>query len=368
MNRQYAALSGIAIFLIVLNHAIHFGLQVAPVDGAWHGGMILLQAFGAFAVPAFLFVSGAFLAYSARQLTFTFVRNSLSRILWPYAIWSAVFYVSFVRPGATLQALGAYVWNLLIGFPYHFVPLLVLCYLAAPLLVRVGRRWPVALIGVIGIYQALLLGLRFSGHFGLSPEARGMLTLVRPPVLFDPLAQWALYFPLGLVIALHDKAIRPRLLRLRDVLTAATAVLFAAGMATALGLASVPWARFLAPVPMMLLLPVVSRASIPLVDRFEELGRRSYGIYLVHFVVINALVALASVSPPALRLPALVFPAFLALTLALTLLVMHGMERSALTRRIYRHLFGIVPATSKRPGGFRQPPTTGNIRTDIATA
>ena len=103
MNRQYGALSGVAIFLIVLNHAIHFGLQTSPVGPPWLGALIALQALGAFAVPVFLFVSGAFLAYAAKEFSVTFIRSSLERILWPYVIWSGIFY--------TLMYLGPAPWS-----------------------------------------------------------------------------------------------------------------------------------------------------------------------------------------------------------------------------------------------------------------
>lgn len=92
MHRQFGTLSGVAILLIVLNHAIHFGLRVSPAQGQWLDLLVILQALGTFAVPTFLFVSGAFLSYAAGQLSFTFIRSSLGRILWPSVIWSLVFH------------------------------------------------------------------------------------------------------------------------------------------------------------------------------------------------------------------------------------------------------------------------------------
>src|SRR4030065_571850 len=103
MNRQFTALSGMAMLLIVLNHAIQFGLDYPRQFGSaplpeW-ALMILavLQAFGVFAVPVFLFISGSFVAYAAQgnppRLSKKFLGSSLRHIIIPYIIWSVIFYV-----------------------------------------------------------------------------------------------------------------------------------------------------------------------------------------------------------------------------------------------------------------------------------
>ena len=135
MNRQYTAVSGIAIALIVLNHTVHFTLQISPVSGYWLRAAVFLQAFGVFAVPAFLFVSGAFLSYAARQMSFTFLRNSIGRIFWPYAIWTAVFFVLVLPAADALPSPAAYFRYILTGYPYHFVPLLLFWYLSSPIVI-----------------------------------------------------------------------------------------------------------------------------------------------------------------------------------------------------------------------------------------
>ena len=72
MNRQFAALSGVAMLLIVLNHTIEMGTKVPlsygfpAVAGPLRVALSVLQGLGVFAVPTFLFISGAFIAYAAR--------------------------------------------------------------------------------------------------------------------------------------------------------------------------------------------------------------------------------------------------------------------------------------------------------------
>jgi fucose 4-O-acetylase-like acetyltransferase len=344
MNRQYGALSGVAILLIVLNHAIHFGLQVSPVEGPWLQVLILLQALGAFAVPTFLFVSGAFLSYAAGGLSRTFIRSSVERILWPYVIWSLAFYAClFVATDARYPMWG-YFRNLLVGYPYHFVPLLLFWYVTAPLVVRASRRHAVVLLAAVALYQGLLLALRFPGMFGPAAVLPAWAHRLEPPVLFIPMSDWALYFPLGLVLSLHHAALKPHMVRLRWLSAALTGGLFLLGILNAFGIVVAPWARLLAPMPLMFILPVVDRGMIPFLHRLEFLGRRSYGIYLAHFVVINILVSLAATTKGSMgRFPAVVLPTFMIAALGLSLVMMHALARPQAARKLYRFVFGIAP-------------------------
>jgi surface polysaccharide O-acyltransferase-like enzyme len=346
VNRQYGALSGIAVLLIVLNHAIHFGLQVSPVEGRWRGVLILLQALGVFAVPAFLFISGAFLSYAAGGLSLKFMRANLERILWPYVIWSAIFFLLELLTSDAPPSMTGYFRNILVGYPYHFVPLLIFWYVAAPIVVRIGRRHGIALLVAVLAYQVLLLALRFPEMFGAPGLLPRWIEVVRPPVIATSMSDWAIYFPLGLLISMHDRALRPRLVQLRWAAVTATAILFILGILNAFGMVSAPWARFAAPLPLMFLLPTINRDWIPFLRRFEDLGKRSYGIYLSHFVIINVLVfgAIRS-NVPLQRAPFVVLPSLFILTLGLSLMLMEAMARIPPARKVYRYVFGIVPPT-----------------------
>lgn len=352
MNRQYGALSGAAIVLIAINHAIHYGFELTAVPGAWTNVLIFLQALGAFAVPAFLFISGAFLSYSAGQLSFQFIKTNLGRILWPYAVWSVLFFVLvFLTMGERYSPAG-YIKNLLVGYPYHFIPLLTFWYLAAPFVVKAGKRYGLALVAAIAVYQSLLLLVRFPEWLGPIPAPWSHL--LRVPVLFTSMSDWAIYFPLGLVLSMHNSRVKPILLKWRWALMAGTAVVFLLGILDAYKLISAPWARFAAPLPLMFLLPIVDRQVIPWVQRFEFLGKRSYGIYLAHFFVINLVVFFLKplgLGPAALLV---VVPGLLVIALAIPLALMDVMARPAITRKIYRYVFGFPPPPPVVTGGVAQ--------------
>jgi len=331
-------------------------LQVSPVDGVWVKPLIVLQALGVFAVPAFLFISGAFISYSSSQLSRTFLKSSLARILWPYVIWSGIFFaLLFVAQGERFTAI-QYVRHLVVGYPYHFVPLLAFWYVLSPVFVRYARQHPVALLLIVGAYQALLIAFRDPELFGLSQSLPSWTRAIAPPVLANTLADWALYFPLGLVLSLHDGRVRSHLMAWRWPIAGATLAVFGLGLLNAFDIVDAPLARFAAPLPMMLLLPVVRRTSIPLLRQFELVGRESYGIYLSHFVVINLLVVLVSVGGSGLpRMPIVLFPAFFAIALAVPVCLTAAMASVPATRSAYRYVFGTTPSSSSTSAPRPQP-------------
>jgi fucose 4-O-acetylase-like acetyltransferase len=307
-----------------------------------------LQALGTFAVPTFLFVSGAFLSYASRELSFTFVRTSLGRILWPYVTWSTLVYGLVLVTSDAEPRVSAYVKNLLVGFPYHFVPLLVFWYVTAPFVVRIGRRHGALLLVAIGVYQVLLLALRRPETFGLSGPLPTWMYHLQPSVLSTAMSEWAVYFPLGLVLSLHTVALKPRLRRVRWLALAAVVGLFVAGILDAFEMLRAPWARFAVAVPLMFLLPVVDRNSIPFVRAFEFVGRRSYGVYLAHFFVINAVTLFASTPASGLdRWPLVVYPTLFVSALGGALLLMGLMVRILPSRRAFRYVFGIAPPVDR---------------------
>ena len=107
----------------------------------------------------------------------------------------------------------------------------------------------------------------------------------------------------------------------------------------------------------MFVLPVLDRSSIPFLRSFESLGRRSYGIYLVHFVVLNVAVALTSrLDLSGFHL--IVAPTLFAIGLGVPLLFMRAMAGAAVGRRVYRYVFGIVPRSVVAPR-IRKPGTLG---------
>jgi peptidoglycan/LPS O-acetylase OafA/YrhL len=344
MNRQFPALSGLAMLLIVLNHTIELGTKMPVsygfprVEGGMRVVLTLLQTLGVFAVPTFLFISGAFISYAARgeppRLTAKFFVGSLAHIWWPYFLWSLLFYVVvFLQLGERYTLLG-YGKNILVGYPFHFVPLLLLFYLLSPLLVRLGRHYAAFLIAAFGIYQLCLLTL-------LQTEALPQsMKVLRPPVVGRTFADWGVYFPLGLVYGLHMKAMVPRLQKLRWPLMVLTFAAFILRSLHVNGVVHLPLIADLAPLPFVMLLPAIDRRSIPLIGTLEEIGKRSYGLYLTHLLVLDlTLWVIGTAMPGLFHYQVALLPILFLVALQVPLLLMNSLARSP-ARAIYRFALG----------------------------
>lgn len=348
MNRSYPALRGFAILLVILNHTIHMtteyagNLSPAIKTGPISVLLTTLSALGFFAVPIFLFLSGCFFAYAAARddlrANYRVVWVNLKHVAIPYLIWSAVFYLAlwiFHKDG---YSPAGYVKNLLVGYPYNFVPLLIFFYLVSPILVRLFRHFGWWLLALIGAYQLFLLVLLNADGLGISIP--GFLYYAYPPIIGSPLAQWALYFPLGLLSVPRAAQFQAVFPRLRPLLLLLTALFFGLGLLDAYRLIQMPLFSQFCPVPFIFFCTTLQRSGIPLVRSFELLGKRAYGLYLTNLLVIDLiLLGVKAVAPAALAYPLALMPLLFAATLLIPLVVMSALERRV-KPIVYRYVFG----------------------------
>ena len=348
MNRQFIALSGLAIVIVVLNHAVDVGalgvqeLGLPPAQGLQRLLLVLLSGLGTFAVPTFLFTSGSFVSYAASRtpprLPWKTVWAAVKRLLWPYLFWSIVAYIYFYLRQVEVYTLWGYVKNLLVGRPFHFIPILLFYYICSPLIVRLTPRFGYALLAAIALYQVFLIALVYPSAFGLSiPEWTGVLV---PPVLGTTMAIWGIYFPLGLIYSLKAKEILPWLQRLKLVLAFATAAFFVLHILHNLAVINFPIAWYICPLAFLLLAPTFKRDSIPLVRQLEKTAKRSYGLYLTHLVVIDFAVFAAQILVPGLLAYPLLFCLILFVIGLAVPLGMMNLAVRAPTRVAYHYLFG----------------------------
>jgi peptidoglycan/LPS O-acetylase OafA/YrhL len=94
------------------------------------------------------------------------------------------------------------------------------------------------------------------------------------------------------------------------------------------------------PLTFVLLAPLVQRNSIPLVGEFEAVGRRSYGLYLTHLLVIDLLLlAVQEFAPWMFGYHLLLAFSMFAVAMALPLFVMN-LSANTPARTAYRYVFG----------------------------
>ncbi|MBN1179502.1 MAG: acyltransferase [Anaerolineae bacterium] len=359
-------LRGLAILAVVLNHAAGHGYTamfwwahryrdvVSPnfdQMGSWpYYGLVAVQQLTLFSVPAFLFISGFFVAYAARgdraTLSWKIVRTRVLGLLWPYLIWSLLIFLVEAAEGETRSALD-YAISLLLGHAvgaYFFIPLLVQLYLLAPFLVPLARERGRALIVGAGVVQVVFVGLLYQRYFGGSLPAL-------PDDTPWALVWWAVYFPMGIVCGLHIKAWKAWLQRARYALLVATIVLgigsiFEAEWLTAVtGAFDWPHATFklssmLYAVAFILCFLAFEPHAMPCSRQVEQIGAMSFGIYLLHPKVMELSArAIYHLAPGLLGYQAVFQAIIVLLSIGLPILAMKWAARTPL-RKVYRYFFG----------------------------
>lgn len=348
MNRSFPALRGVAIILVVLNHTIHMTMSyarsqgVAAVPGWQQVLFYFLSGLGIFAVPIFLYLSGAFFAYAASQdnlkTNYRIVWNNLKHVAIPYVIWSLIFYLEiFVLHGKRFTPL-EYLKHLAVGYPFNFVPLLIFYYLISPLLIRAIRYTGWLVIALIGLYQLVLLNIVLPGTLGF--EFPAQIGVLAPPILSSTLAEWAIFFPLGLIYVRRLTSLTRLIERTRWFWVGLTVLLYAIALLDVLKVIHLPLARYLAPVAFILLTSVFQRSAFPFVKQLEVLGKRAYGLYLMNLLLLDVLLfAIESLLPGALAFYLLLMPLLFVLALVVPLWVIQGAERLR-QPLLVRYVFG----------------------------
>jgi Acyltransferase family len=348
MNRSFPALRGIAIILVVLNHSIDMSLKYARSQGmvtspGWEQVLLyILSGLGIFAVPIFLYLSGAFFSYAAShddlKTNYKIVWTNVKHVTIPYVIWSLIFYLEIYLLHDQKFTLLDYAKNLIVGYPFNFVPLLIFYYIISPLLIRAIRYLGWIVIGLIGAYQLILLNLLFPGMLGFSfPSWVGILS---PPVLSSTLAEWAIFFPLGLIYVKKITSLNSFIEKTKWVWISLTVLLFAIALLDVLKLIRLPLARYLAPVTFLLLTSVFKRNAIPYVKQLEVLGKRAYGLYLMNLILLDLiLLTIESLTPGVLAFYLYLIPLLFILALTIPLWIIDSFER--LRRPVFqRYIFG----------------------------
>jgi len=350
MNRQYLALLGLAIVIVVFYHISYMVNDIPqefgypPIGGRMSTLLVILRQPGVFAVPTFLFISGSFFAYASQargkgtRFAYKVSWENIKHVFWPYLIWSIAFYIAIYIGRDETYTIQGYIKNLIVGYPYHFIPILVFYYAIAPILVLLSKRFGLIVIVVIAIYQVFLINLIYPGILGFDlPRWMNYMAL---PVLKGTLAVWGIFFPMGVIFGLNMRMIMPVLKKLKWLFLVLTFTLFALTILNITSIINAPWARFLFPVAFILLVPIIKRQSIPMVRSLERIGQRVYGVYLTHLLILYlALLIIYAVAPTLLYYRILLIPGLFALALGLPLITMKSFSQSR-ARVLYKYVFG----------------------------
>ena len=360
MTRKLLILNGLAILGVTIQHANAYGMQAMffwtdrylPVsvpnfdqlDSLAYYLTLTTRQLATFAVPAFLFISGFFIAFMARgdesRITWKVIVSRLKFLVIPFIIWTCVRFLMLGRiPSSVEEVLG----------PYHFIPMLIQFYLISPILVPVAKRWGKELL--IGV-AALHLGLQtvnYVNGLGLEYGSQQIIQSMTPRWFI--LGQQPFWFPFGLVAGLHIQQFQSWLARTKRVfLTGAVALAPAAILEYQFvdKLNGEPWlspafggfTRTFFILAFILWFLAMEKESLPFPENLSKLGARSLGIYLgnIPFVYVVA-VFMYHVTPRMLGHQFFYQAILFSAGLFGPLLLMEAVRRSP-ARRWYRHVFG----------------------------
>ena len=370
MTRRVFLLLGLAILGVVLNHAGGWG-QIAmflwtdrymPVSVPYwdqlgtssHYVLLVIRQFGFFSVPAFLFVSGFFVAYATRGSVpvsvWKVVTVRIRNLLAPYLIWSGVIVLSDMLQGRIYKPI-EYLQQLVtmgVNGGYFYIPLLCYLYLLSPLMIPVAKtRWRL-LLSATALIQASGIIMHYLGPFWIDKIHQGLAVCTVPAWLPT---NWVFFFALGMVTSLRIKQSKRWLVPRRWSLLAAVVSLFLLSALESDALLRATKSNWFAgyetlsynllAVACILCFLAFDNVSIPLSGAVHEMGKKSYAIYLLHSKVMEFVArVIRQLAPWMLEYQVLLFvPLMFVVGLGIPLLLTALVAMSP-AKRAYRYLFG----------------------------
>jgi peptidoglycan/LPS O-acetylase OafA/YrhL len=370
MVKRLLLLNGLAAIGAVIHHAVSWDLtamfwwadryrlvSIPDLSQLWSLRYIFLRVLDQFAFPAvfaFLIVSGYFVTIAAggreNTIPWKLVLQRVKNLIFPYLLWSFVI-VSFNWVQGNTYSARQLLRLLLTGgasVPYYYVPLLIQLYVLAPLLVSLARRKP-------GLLLAFVIALHIPvtyAHYATIYK----LTLPGFERIFAILRDWhllgyLLWFVLGMLLGLHPERIKQVLRRLRFPLLACLMVVFIASIAEWELIRQISGREWLAVqvtiggkvFALLLLLSFFAfdKLRVPFSAQVSQIGAKSYGIYLIHVLILE--LAARGIYHVAPRLLAYQLPYVLLLCAAgigVPLLMMAVVNQIQPLRRFYGYIFG----------------------------
>jgi probable poly-beta-1,6-N-acetyl-D-glucosamine export protein len=369
MARRLLFLNGLAIIGAVLNHAAGWGYvamfywahRFRPVSspnfdmiGSFsYYSLRSIEQIITSAIPAFLFVSGFFVAFATRKSQSTvdwkFIGIRIRYLAIPYLLWSLLM-LSFEAVEGVFYTPIEYLRRILLGettAAFYFVPLLIQLYLLAPYLVPLARnRWKLLLL-VSGLLQVVVHIIRYYQIINIPLPFNAVMNFFAAGWFFPGNLFW---FSLGIVFGFHQQIFKPFLIRFRWQMLAAAFLLLAAGIFEWELLFAASGQDWITPketlldnflsITFLLCFLAFDQAPTPITRFIEELGSRSFGIYLVHSLVLTvAARAVYHLAPWMLGMQIFFQPLLILLGIGIPLLLMEIVKRSP-ARRIYSYQFG----------------------------
>jgi fucose 4-O-acetylase-like acetyltransferase len=363
----------LAITAVAVNHAANWGfialfwwtdryraVAVPNYDqlGSFSYYFVLtLQKLAVFCMPAFLFVTGLFLAYAARgsqsHLTWDVIKKRIFNLLPPYAIWIVVMYLVQYLVGEKRSTL-EYLWGLVSieKSPFFFVPLIIVYYLISPFLVRwirarmklvLGVALAVLLMGVIRSYLNVYIRYNHLEETSLATVA----LFFRQEKIFE----YFFYYVFGLIAGFNLTTVKNWIIKYRwmlliiSILMGILAVVEAEWVYQVFDTTSWRSRTLTIPTVIYSIAIVLSfwafeQVKIPFSNVFYRLGLDTLGIYMIHQIVLLIVPKIVYNFLPFMLAWQVVYLPFLVIVILATPILLMTIVRKLPIRVYTRYIFG----------------------------
>lgn len=369
MARRLLYLNGLAIIGAVLNHSAGWGfvamffwahryMPVASPNFAQFGSapyfaLRLIEQLIIFSIPAFLFVSGFFVAFATRKnqetVGWKFIGTRVQYLVIPYLLWSFIMLALEAVEGQVYN-LPEYVRRILLGettAAFYFVPLLIQLYLLAPVLVPQARRHWKLLLGVTFILLSVVHIIRYYQILNIPLPIPKVANIFAAGWFFPGNIFW---FASGMVFNLHQAGFKASLARFRWLFLATAIILYIICFFEWERLLSLSGQEWITPKEtwldtffagaFLLSFLAFEQKNGKITRLLEDLGSKSFGIYLVHSLVLTLVSrGIYHLAPWMLGMQFIFQPILIMSGIGFPLLLMEIVKRSPI-RRFYSYQFG----------------------------
>jgi peptidoglycan/LPS O-acetylase OafA/YrhL len=369
MVRRLLYINGLATIAAVIHHSMHWILtglfwwtdryravtipNYDELGSLSYYGLRLIDQLAFIGVPAFLFVSGFFIAIATgsdeKTVSWKIVGNRIKKLIPPYLLWSFVI-ILLDRLSGTAYSLPAIIKNLITGGvapPFYYVPVLIQLLILSVFLVPLSRTRPKLLLSFAFLLQIPVTIATYISILDMGVTDTGLF--------FSIFRDWHLpgyifWFVLGLVVKFHLPEAQIFLERNIRLLGFGAIITFFLGVVEWDALRVFSNREWISPqltlidkvFALLLLLVLISiqRPQLPLHSQLNYIGVRSYGVYLTHTLVLTLVAKMVyHLFPLLLAYPYIFGFVLVAAGLILPLIFMEMMNRSPL-RRFYQYVFG----------------------------
>lgn len=357
--RRLLFLNGLAAFSIATYHASAFGFSALfewtdrylpvtvpnydQIGSPAYYALLFIRHLDGFAIPAFIFVSGFFLAFMARgnekRLSWKLVFSRVKAFVPPFVLWTFFRFVILKDLPDSINEVFS---------PYYYIVLITQFYLLSPFLISFGKiswKWLLLAGAILEISSD---GLFLLNDLGISSPLLDQIRILLPLWAFPRRIFW---FVLGIAAGLNLTSFFGWIERNRKTLAIVSVILLALSLLEYQFFANLVGEQWLGPsfrgpasriygLTSILALMSFDFKGAPLYEQISWLGDRSFGIYMANIPSIYPIAIIMHHYFPWMLGNQLVYQLVLITAgLGIPLLLM-GLMRASPARGYYKYVFG----------------------------